>query len=168
MAEEQKKNWLGPYIPEGNVLREVIQQVKLIYHLMLDPRVHPLAKLIPIAAVAYIFLPVDLIPDMIPVLGQMDDAAIVMLGFRLFFEVAPPDVLREYLKRLAHPVSDSEWQVMQSSAPKPESESAPADEVVEGDFKLADLPDAPDPAQPANSAQPANPAEPGSQPAPKE
>jgi uncharacterized membrane protein YkvA (DUF1232 family) len=94
MADE-KKNWLGPYIPEGNILREVVQQIKLVYHLMLDSRVHPLAKLIPIAAVLYVFSPVDLIPDVLPVLGQMDDAAIVMLGLRAFFEVAPPDVVRE-------------------------------------------------------------------------
>ena len=45
MAEE-KKNWLGPYIPQGNILREVVQQIKLLYNLMLDRRVNLLAKLI--------------------------------------------------------------------------------------------------------------------------
>jgi uncharacterized membrane protein YkvA (DUF1232 family) len=147
MAEE-KKNWLGPYIPQGNVLRDVVQQIKLVYHLMLDPRVHPLAKLIPIAAVAYVFLPVDLVPDIIPVLGQMDDAAIVMLGIRTFFEIAPPDVVREYLKRLARPLADSEWKM---TADKPEGEppASPAaevhGEVVEGDFRVADSAEAGEP-----------------------
>ncbi len=139
MAEE-KKNWLGPYIPQGNILREVVQQIKLLYHLMLDPRVHPLAKLIPIAAVAYVISPVDIISDVIPVLGQLDDAAIVMLGLRMFFEVAPPDVVREYLKRLARPVTDSEWKVVQTpnegAASEPPAE--PGREVVEGNFKLTD------------------------------
>ena len=140
MAEE-KKNWLGPYIPEGNILREVVQQVKLLYHLMLDPRVHPLAKLIPIAALAYVISPVDIVSDVIPVLGQLDDAAIVMLGLRMFFEVAPPDVVREYLKRLARPVTDSEWKVVQtpSEGASPEPPAAePGPEVVEGNFKLTD------------------------------
>ncbi len=148
MADE-KKNWLGPYIPEGNILREVVQQVKLLYHLMLDPRVHPLAKLIPIAALAYVISPVDIVSDVIPVLGQLDDAAIVMLGLRMFFEVAPPDVVREYLKRLAHPVTDGEWKIMQTSAEEAASQAPAADqrpdalaaeppEVVEGSFKLAD------------------------------
>ncbi len=137
---EQKKNWLGPYIPEGNILREVVQQIKLLYHLMLDPRVHPLAKLIPIAAVVYVISPIDIVSDVIPVLGQLDDAAIVMLGLRMFFEVSPPDVVREYLKRLARPVTDSEWKVTQTpgegaaSEPSPE----PGREVVEGNFKLTD------------------------------
>ena len=36
---EEKHNWIGPYIPEGSIFRELIQQVKLAYHLMLDPRV---------------------------------------------------------------------------------------------------------------------------------
>jgi uncharacterized membrane protein YkvA (DUF1232 family) len=155
MADEkntgEKKNWLGPYMPQGNVLREFVQQVKLVYHLMLDPRVHPLAKLIPIAAVAYVFLPVDLVPDIIPVLGQMDDAAIVMLGIRMFFEVAPPDVVREYLKRFARPLADNEWQVM---ADKPAGEPPPPpapeatgshEDVVEGNFRIADQAEADEP-----------------------
>ncbi len=148
MAEE-KKNWLGPYIPQGNILREVVQQIKLLYHLMLDRRVHPLAKLIPLAAVAYVFLPLDFIPDLFPVVGQLDDAAIVMLGVRLFFEAAPPDVVREYLKRMVHPVTEGEWNIMQNSGGeaasqtpagelKPESPAAGSPDVVEGSFKLAD------------------------------
>ena len=36
---EEKHNWLGPYMPEGNLFREVIQQIKLAYNLILDPRV---------------------------------------------------------------------------------------------------------------------------------
>jgi hypothetical protein len=75
---------------------------------------------------------VDVVPDVIPVLGQLDDVGIIMLGLRTFFEVAPPEVVREYLKRFVRPVADSEWKVM---ADKPESE--PPGEVVEGDFRLA-------------------------------
>ncbi len=149
MAEE-KKNWLGPYIPQGNILRDVVQQIKLVYHLMLDRRVHPLAKLIPIAAIAYVISPVDFIPGaVVPILGQMDDVAVFMLGLRLFFEAAPPEVVREYLKRLAHPVTDGEWKIMQTSAEEAASQAPAADqrpdalaaeppEVVEGSFKLAD------------------------------
>jgi uncharacterized membrane protein YkvA (DUF1232 family) len=142
MADE-KKNWLGPYIPQGNVLRDVIQQVKLVYYLMVDPRVHPLAKLIPIAAVGYIFLPVNLIPDFIPVLGQLDDAAIVMLGMRLFFEIVPSAVVREHLKRLAQPVTDDEWHAAftppENAGPAASNVAGPApEEVIEGEFKITE------------------------------
>ena len=140
MAEE-KKNWLGPYIPEGNILREVVQQIKLVYHLMLDARVRPLVKVIPVVALLYVVSPVDLIADVIPVLGQMDDAAIVMFGLRMFFELAPADVVREHLKRLARPLTDSEWKVVQNPAeavPPEPTAAQPAPEVVEGNFKLND------------------------------
>ncbi len=70
---DQKENWLGPYIPQGSFFRDLIQQVKLAYNLMLDPRVHPVTKLIPVAAIAYVLLPVDVSPDFVPVLGQIDD-----------------------------------------------------------------------------------------------
>ena len=154
MAEE-KRNWLGPYVPQGNILRELVQQIKLVYHLMLDHRVHPLAKLIPIAAVAYVISPVDFIPGaIVPILGQLDDVAIFMLGLRIFFEVAPPDVVREYLKQLARPVTDGEWKIVQTPAENaaPEAPAAalppefpaaePPPDVVEGDFKLSDDVDA--------------------------
>ena len=96
MADE-KKNWLGPYVPQGNLIREVVQQAKLAYNLILDPRVHPIVKLIPIAAVAYLFMPADLVPDILPIVGQADDVAILMIGLRFFFEFSPPEVVHEHL-----------------------------------------------------------------------
>ena len=108
---EEKKNWLGPYIPEGSIFRELIQQVKLAYSLILDPRVHPLTKLIPVAAVAYLILPTDLIPDIIPILGQADDVMVLMIGLRLFFEFSPNAVVQEHLQKLAAHVKGN-WSVV--------------------------------------------------------
>jgi uncharacterized membrane protein YkvA (DUF1232 family) len=97
---EEKRNWLGPYIPQGNMIREVAQQAKLAYNLMWDPRVHIIVKLIPLVPLAYLILPADLIPDLLVGLGQLDDAAIIMLSMRLFFELAPQGVVHEQLKRI--------------------------------------------------------------------
>ena len=132
MADE-KKNWLGPYIPEGSWIREILQQAKLAYYLMLDPRVNPLAKLIPIAAVAYLVLPVDLSPDFVPVLGQLDDAAILMLGLRFFFELSPQDVVHEHLKRLTQTIRGN-WDVVNNPPPPPPPPANEGD-VVEGSFR---------------------------------
>ena len=60
---EPKENWIGPYIPQGNFIRDLVQQARLAYNLMLDRRVHPVTKLIPLAAVGYLFLPTDVLPD---------------------------------------------------------------------------------------------------------
>ena len=127
MAEE-KKNLLGPYIPQGSFFQDIVQQAKLAFNLMVDPRVHPLAKLLPIAAVAYLFWPLDLVPDFALGLGQLDDIGIVLLGLRLFFEFAPPEVVHEHLKRLAQGVN---WQ---SGETPPTPPPATKDDVVEGSF----------------------------------
>lgn len=129
MAEE-KKNWLGPYIPEGSWLREIIQQARLAYNLMLDARVPALAKLIPIGAIAYLFFPFDVSPDVVPVLGQLDDVGIMLLGFRLFFEFSPPEVVHEHLKRLAQKIGGN-WNVVDDAPPPPANDS----NVVDGKFR---------------------------------
>lgn len=126
---DEKKNWLGPYIPQGNIFQDLLQQAKLAFNLMVDPRVHPLAKLVPIAAAAYLFWPADLLPDIAPVLGQLDDVGIVMLGLRLFFEFSPPEVVHEHLKRLAQ---RGRWQTEETPSASP---TPPNDDVVEGSFK---------------------------------
>jgi len=132
---EEKKNWLGPYIPEGSWIREIVQQVKLAYSLMLDRRVHPVTKIIPLAALAYLFMPVDVVPDVMPLVGQLDDLAIVMFGLRFFFEFSPPEVVHEHLKRLAQTAQGS-WKVVDD---KPAAPAAGASgEVVDGSYRVED------------------------------
>ena len=133
MAEE-RKNWLGPYIPQGSWIREIAQQAKLAFNLMLDRRVHPAIKLIPIAALIYVISPIDAIPAAVmPVLGQMDDVAIAMLGLRFFFELAPVEVVQEHLKRLTE-TSSGNWQVLKDEPPPP---SPPAENVVvDGTYRV--------------------------------
>jgi len=122
---EQKNNWLGPYIPQGSWLRELAQQVKLAYNLMADARVHPATKLIPVAALAYLLMPVDIAPDVVLGLGQLDDLAVLMFGLRMFFEFAPPEVVQEHLTRLAQRVK-GDWNVVDDT---PEGEPPPAGPV---------------------------------------
>jgi uncharacterized membrane protein YkvA (DUF1232 family) len=131
MADE-KKNWLGPYVPQGNIIREVVQQAKLAYNLILDPRVHPIVKLIPVAAVAYLFLPTDLVPDIIPIVGQVDDLAILMIGLRFFFEFAPPEVVQEHLKRLSQKIR-GDWNVDKSPDKPPAG-----GEIMDGTYREDD------------------------------
>ncbi|HEV2088649.1 MAG TPA: DUF1232 domain-containing protein, partial [Cryptosporangiaceae bacterium] len=56
--------------------------VVLFRRLLADPRVSRSRKLVLGALVAYLALPIDLVPDFIPVAGQLDDAIIVVLVLR--------------------------------------------------------------------------------------
>ena len=59
------------------------------------PRVSRRAKLLVLLVVAYVFSPVDLIPDPIPVLGYLDDLLILPLGLAIARRWIPPDVLED-------------------------------------------------------------------------
>jgi uncharacterized membrane protein YkvA (DUF1232 family) len=53
---------------------------------------------IPALALAYVLLPFDLITDFVPVLGQLDDLAVILLGMQLFVELCPKGVVKEHLQ----------------------------------------------------------------------
>ncbi|MDX1468559.1 MAG: YkvA family protein, partial [Acidimicrobiia bacterium] len=54
--------------------------VKLVGRLLKDPRVPRRAKITLALAAAYVVSPIDLIPEMIPVLGWADDVVILMFA----------------------------------------------------------------------------------------
>ena len=80
-----------PIIPsEGGFFENVSFRVKLIFRLLLDRRINPLLKLIPIGAVIYLISPFD-----IP--GPVDDVAILWAGAHFFIELCPPDIVQEHV-----------------------------------------------------------------------
>jgi uncharacterized membrane protein YkvA (DUF1232 family) len=58
--------------------------IVLVTRLAREPRVSRRRKLLLVALVGYLALPFDLVPDFIPVAGQLDDAIIVALVLRSF------------------------------------------------------------------------------------
>ena len=69
--------------------------VVLVTRLARDPRVPRRRKLLLLALVAYLASPIDLIPDFIPVAGQLDDAIIVALVLRHVLRSGGEPLLRE-------------------------------------------------------------------------
>lgn len=74
------------------IAREFLQNISLAWHLLSDPQVSFLVKLIPVAVVAYILLPFNFIP----IFGQVDDLAAILIGLRLFIALSPPERVRWY------------------------------------------------------------------------
>jgi len=61
-----------------------------------DPRVPFRARLAIVVAVGYFFSPIDLIPDFIPVIGQLDELVIVSALAAFAIRSMPPQVMDEY------------------------------------------------------------------------
>lgn len=73
----------------------IFQIFRLFIRLMADRRVPLWVKLVPIAALIYIISPIDLRPDFIPILGQLDDLLITILLLVLFVALVPGEARRD-------------------------------------------------------------------------
>ena len=89
-------------LPIMSVIRQWkrrVQQLKVetyaLYLACRDPRTPWYAKLLAAGVVAYAVSPIDLIPDFIPVLGVLDDLAIVPLGTFLAIKMVLKEVMAE-------------------------------------------------------------------------
>jgi uncharacterized membrane protein YkvA (DUF1232 family) len=69
--------------------------IVLVTRLIRDPRVPRRRKLLLLALVGYLALPFDLVPDFIPVAGQLDDVVIVALVLRHFVRSGGDAMIRE-------------------------------------------------------------------------
>jgi uncharacterized membrane protein YkvA (DUF1232 family) len=68
----------------------------LFKRLVADPRVSWWRKAILVGLVGYLAMPIDLVPDFIPVAGQLDDAIIVVLVLRTVLRASGPALLQEH------------------------------------------------------------------------
>jgi uncharacterized membrane protein YkvA (DUF1232 family) len=70
--------------------------VRLLAGLLTDHRVAIIDKLLVGAAIAYIVAPLDLVPEFIPFLGQVDDVYLLVLALQRLMRNAGPGVLRDH------------------------------------------------------------------------
>ena len=79
-----------------NLLLFVPNLVLLCGRLMVDPRVPTKERVLVAGAIIYAFMPFDLIPDMIPFVGQVDDAYLIALSLLRLATVTDPRVVRQH------------------------------------------------------------------------
>jgi uncharacterized membrane protein YkvA (DUF1232 family) len=88
------------------MFKAFILQVRLTWRLLRDPRVPLWAKAIPMLPLVYVVSPIDVIPDIIPILGQLDDLTLIIAGMRAFEALVPEDIVLEHKRALEQSGND--------------------------------------------------------------
>jgi uncharacterized membrane protein YkvA (DUF1232 family) len=86
----------------GRLVRRVAalslrRKARLAWRLLGDRRVPLPAKAIVPALVLYLAMPLDLVPDFIPVVGYLDDLLVILGAAWLFLRLVPAGVLEEHV-----------------------------------------------------------------------
>jgi len=81
-----------------NLLLFIPNLVLLCGRLIIDPRVPAKERLLVAGAIIYAVIPLDLIPDMLPFVGQIDDAYLISLTLLRLMSNTDPKIVREHWK----------------------------------------------------------------------
>jgi uncharacterized membrane protein YkvA (DUF1232 family) len=73
-------------------------KIALLWAMFRDPAVPLHARAVLPVLALYLAMPFDLIPDFIPVLGQLDDLLVIAAGLGLFMMLTPAHVIEEHLR----------------------------------------------------------------------
>jgi uncharacterized membrane protein YkvA (DUF1232 family) len=87
-------------------VRQLPHFLRLLYGLLTDPRVALVDKLLVFGAIAYIITPVDLIPDWIPFLGEVDDVYLLVIALQRLIANAGRLVVLDHWGGAAEDLSD--------------------------------------------------------------
>jgi len=97
-----------------NLVRRLPTYVRLVWALLRDPRVPGPLKGLLVLLAGYLVNPIDIIPDFIPVFGQLDDIAVTLLVLDVFIRSAPKDVVDEHLARISRNEDDLHRDLLQA------------------------------------------------------
>ena len=123
---------------EPGFWREMWQQIRLVWYLVRDPEVPVYLKILPFLGLIYLIIPVDLVPDLAPVLGQLDDMTALLISSKVFIELAPPHIVAQHMTAIR------QQDGYESAATADPSESA--DEsivdaiIIDGDHEIVEKP----------------------------
>jgi len=99
MARDAGSTW-AERSRAAEVLFHLPNLIRLYWRCFRDPRVPLWPKTLLLGALAYVALPFDLIPDVIPFVGEIDDVVIVVVAARWFMQGCPPEVVREHARAI--------------------------------------------------------------------
>jgi len=118
----------------GGLISELVERGRLVWRLMNDDRVPSWLKVvIPLVVGLYFFSPIDLIPDFLIGLGQLDDLGVVLLGMALFIRLAPEAAVTEHQRALGI-ITDK------NVGGEPTRRTTQDSEPIEGEYRVSGSP----------------------------
>ena len=108
------------------------KEIMMVSAMLRNPASPGISKLVALLAVVYIISPIDLVPDVIPILGWLDDGVISILLFKLAFKLLPKDMyesLKAQFEKKSGKVADAAF--AKSEPAKTNSKTTRVDEVVD-------------------------------------
>ena len=103
-------------------IKHVFKQFRIIRRALVHPQVPWHAKAVAGCAVLYVVSPIQIIPNFIPIIGQMDDVLVVTMGMKYLRRHVPQSVLDECESTSRIPRKSN---MLVSPDPLPSSESLP-------------------------------------------
>lgn len=135
--EDQKDNMstsLPTAASDAGFWREMWRQARLAWYLIRSPEVPLYLKALPALAVVYVLLPTDFIPDVFPVIGQLDDITALLVGAKVFIEMAPQDVVARYVRAQR----ESDASSATNDTGKTDQDEPEDLVVIEGDYDIVE------------------------------
>ena len=81
-------------------IRHLPHFVRLYWRLLQDRRVSIWPKAFLVFSLLYVLVPFDILPDIVPFIGQVDDLILLIAACRLFMYLCPRDVVQEHVRRI--------------------------------------------------------------------
>ena len=94
------------YMRMARLVFKLPTYARMVWGIIRDPRTPIGLKGMLAAALAYVVLPIDLVPDVIPILGQADDLTVLLLVLDMFIQNAPAEVRAEHAARATNGTAD--------------------------------------------------------------
>jgi uncharacterized membrane protein YkvA (DUF1232 family) len=124
-AQETKEQMMANPVKSAGLITGIVENARLGWRLFRDQRVPVLTKLlIPGVALAYLLLPVDLLPDVLPGLGQLDDIAMIAFALKLFVDKSPTWLVQ--------------WHRDEMAGRTPKGETVGRESTVDGEYRVID------------------------------
>jgi uncharacterized membrane protein YkvA (DUF1232 family) len=118
-------------------MNELISRGRLVWRLLNDARVPSWIKIgIPLVVVIYFIAPIDLIPDFILGLGQVDDLGVLLIGMSLIIRFAPQYVVDEHRVALGYDSVGTPGGTSNGTPRGQATRKMSPDETIEGEYKV--------------------------------